>query len=291
MKPPRFNFSAPHSLEEAFAILAASEAPRVLAGGQSLLPMLNARSLMPDMLVDIQHLPSLRDITIGDDAIAVGAMVRQRDCEGHQTVCRRNPLLPAVLQHVAHTAIRNRGTVVGSLCHAAANAELPLLLILLDGGVVAQSGRGSRLIPARELFVADGKTSVNPDEIVTAARFPMLQPRSGWAFNEVCRRLNDPALCAVGAVVRRDHDGRAVEVRLAAGGIAATPVRLAAAEQLLHGTWLDQPAVAAACRAAAASVTIGDDLRASTAYRRSVLAVLIMRSVAQAAARCSREEG
>lgn len=288
MKPSRFEFAAPHSLDEALALLASVDGAKVLAGGQSLLPMLNVRSIAPSMLIDLQHIASLKTVTAVNNTLVIGAMVRQRDCERDEAIARLNPLLPAVLRHVGSVAIRNRGTVVGSLCQADAAAELPLLLTLLDGAVVAQSVSETRQLSARQLFVANGITSVRRDEIVTEARFPVLGHKAAWAFNTFSRRKNDRALCMVGALIQRDRDGRAVDVRLAAGGIASTPIRLAQAEAVLTASSLDQHSTAEACRAAEASVTVDDDFRASASYRRRLVQVLVRRTVTQALERLGR---
>ncbi len=282
MKPFRFAFAAPRSLDEALALLAGIDGAKVLAGGQSLLPMLNMRSIAPSMLVDLQHIASLKTITAADNTLVIGAMIRQRDCECDKAIARLNPLLPAVLRNVGSVAIRNRGTVVGSLCQADAAAELPLLLTLLDGTVVARSVGETRQLSARQLFVANGSSSIRRDEIVTQAHFPVLGPQVAWAFDAFSRRRNDRALCMVGALIQRDGDGRAVDVRLAAGGIAPTPIRLAQAEAVLTGSLLDQYSTTEAGRAAEASVTVGDDFRASAAYRRRLVQVLVRRTVTQA---------
>lgn len=282
MKPSRFEFAAPRSLDEALVLLASVDGAKVLAGGQSLLPMLNMRSIAPSMLIDLQHIVSLKTVTAADNTLVIGAMVRQRDCERDEAIARLNPLLPAVLRNVGSVAIRNRGTIVGSLCQADAAAELPLLLTLLDGAVVARSVGETRQVSARQLFVANGSTSIRRDEIVTEARFPVLGHQAAWAFNACSRRKNDRALCMVGALIQRDSDGRAVDVRLAAGGIASTPIRLAQAEAVLTGSLLDPHSTAEAGRAAEASVTVGDDFRASASYRRRLVQVLVRRTVTQA---------
>jgi carbon-monoxide dehydrogenase medium subunit len=237
------------------------------------------------VLVDIQHVPELKGISIADGRIVVKAMTRHRELELDEAVRRANPLIAEVMEHVAHVPIRNRGTVVGSLCHADAAAELPMLLVLLGGSVVARGPAGRREISAADFFQFHLTTSRRRDEIIVEARFPVLAPDAGWAFDEMTRRHGDFAIVGVGAVVRLDAAGKATEVRLAACGIAARPVPLTAAENLLVGSVLAASDLGAAAAAAAQAVTAPDDMHATAAYRRRVTATLVRRMVAKAAAR------
>jgi CO/xanthine dehydrogenase FAD-binding subunit len=285
MKPPLFAYQAPRTLDEAIAALAGDGDALVLAGGQSLLPALNFRLAAPSRLVDIQHVAGLKGVSIDNGRIVVKAMTRHRELELDEAVRRANPLIAEVMEHVAHVPIRNRGTVVGSLCHADAAAEMPLLLVLLGGSVIAQGTSGRREIAADDFFQFHLTTSRRRDEIIVEARFPVLAPDAGWAFDEMTRRHGDFAIAGVGAVLRLDARGEASEVRLAACGIADRPLRLVEAETLLIGTHLAEPDLGAAAAAAAAAVTTADDMHASAAYRRRVLAALVRRMVAKAAAR------
>jgi carbon-monoxide dehydrogenase medium subunit len=291
MKPPLFAYRAPRTLDEAVTALASDDDAVVLAGGQSLLPAMNFRLAAPSMLVDIQHVTGLKGIGIEHGRIAVKAMTRHRELELDEGVRQANPLIAEVMEHVAHIPIRNRGTVVGSLCHADAAAEMPMLLVLLGGSVVAQSAAGRREISAADFFRFHLTTSRRRDEIIVEARLPVLAPDAGWAFDEMTRRHGDFAIVGVGAVVRLDPAGRAIEVRLAACGIAACPVRLTGAENLLVGTLLGASDLGAAGAAAAAAVTAPDDMHASGAYRRRVTATLVRRMVAKAAARARERSG
>jgi CO/xanthine dehydrogenase FAD-binding subunit len=285
MKPPLFAYRAPRTLDEAVTMLASDDDAAVLAGGQSLVPAMNFRLAAPSVLVDIQHVPELKGISIADGRIVVKAMTRHRELELDEAVRRANPLIAEVMEHVAHVPIRNRGTVVGSLCHADAAAELPMLLVLLGGSVVARGPAGRREISAADFFQFHLTTSRRRDEIIVEARFPVLAPDAGWAFDEMTRRHGDFAIVGVGAVVRLDAAGKATEVRLAACGIAARPVPLTAAENLLVGSVLAASDLAAAAAAAAQAVTAPDDMHATAAYRRRVAATLVRRMVAKAAAR------
>jgi CO/xanthine dehydrogenase FAD-binding subunit len=285
MKPPLFAYRAPKTLDEAIKFLAADADAMVLAGGQSLLPAMNFRVAAPSMLIDIQHVEGLKGIVIEKGGIIIKAMTRHRELELDADVRRANPLIAETMQHVAHIPIRNRGTVVGSLCHADPSAELPLLFVLLDGTLVAKGPGGMREIGAAEFFQSFLTTSRRHDEIVVEARLPVLPPGAGWAFDEVTRRHGDFALVGVGCVLTLDAGRRAQGVRLAACGIADRPVRLKAAEAALNGTPLAAADIDAAVRASADAVTQADDMNTSMPYRRRVLGGLIRRLVATAAAR------
>jgi CO/xanthine dehydrogenase FAD-binding subunit len=285
MKPSIFGYEAPTTLEDAIGLLAGDPDAAVLAGGQTLLPAMNFRAANPSLLVDIQHIQSLRGITIGGDAIVVKAMVRHREFELDEGVKRANPLIAEIMQHVAHVPIRNRGTVVGSLCHADPSAEMPLLLVLLGGSVVAQGPSGSREIAAEKFFQSFLTTARNHDEIVVEAHFPLLPARAGWAFDEVTRRHGDYAVVGVGCVLSLDGSGHATGVRLAACGIGDRPIRLKDAETILNGTPLGASDLDAAVAASVGAVTQPDDINVSQSYRRRALGTLIRRMVAKAAQR------
>ncbi len=291
MKPPLFRYEAPRTLRDAVVALASDPDAMVLAGGQSLLPAMNFRLASPSLLVDIQHVAELRGIAIERDQIVVKAMMRHRELELDERVRLANPVLAEAMAHVAHVPIRNRGTVVGSLCHADGAAEMPLMLVLLGGSVVVEGPTGRREIAADEFFRFHLTTTRNRDEIAVEARIPVLPPESGAAFDEVTRRHGDYAIAGVGAVVQFGADGRATSVRLAACGVASRPIRLAEAEKMLTGTALAESDLKAAGTAAAQYVTAPDDLHASTAYRRRVVATLVRRVTALAAARARTRTG
>jgi CO/xanthine dehydrogenase FAD-binding subunit len=282
MKPSIFGYKAPLTIEEAISILAGDTDAVVLAGGQTLLPAMNFRASNPSFLVDIQHIDGLRGIEVSDHGIVVKAMTRHRELELDENVLRVNPLIAQVMQHVAHIPIRNRGTVVGSLCHADPAAEMPLVLVLLGGSVVAHGPSGRREIPAEDFFQSFLTTARSQDEIIVEARFPALPPGCGWAFDEVTRRHGDYAVVGVGCVLTRDDHGLATGVRLAACGIADRPVRLKAAEAILSGTKLGKTDVDKAVAASMSAVTQPDDITVTANYRRRALGTLIRRMVAQA---------
>ncbi len=288
MKPPLFAYRAPKTLDEAIKFLASDADAMVLAGGQSLVPAMNFRVASPSILVDIQHVEGLKGIVVDDGAIVIKAMTRHRELELDPQVRRANPLIAEIMQHVAHVPIRNRGTVVGSLCHADPSAEMPLLFVLLDGTLIAAGPSGTRHIAATEFFHSFLTTARQHDEIVIEARLPALPKDAGWAFDEVTRRHGDYALVGVGCVLELDDGGRARSLRLAACGISDRPVRLKAAETALDGTSLTTADLDAAARASAAAVTQADDMNTSMSYRRRVLGGLIRRVVATAAGRARR---
>lgn len=285
MKPPVFEYQAPKTVSDAIAALASSEDAMVLAGGQSLLPAMNFRLSRPALLIDIQHVAGLKGIAIEGGQIVVKAMARHRELELDARVREANPLIAEAMAHVAHVPIRNRGTVVGSLCHADAAAEMPMLLVLLGGKVVAQGRDGKREIAADDFFQFHLTTTRRRDEIIVEAHFPVLPRDAGYAFDELTRRHGDYAIAGVGTVLRLGADGKVADIRIAACGIAARPLRLAEAEKRLIGTRLETADLRAAGEAAANAVTAPDDMHATTAYRRQVAATLTRRLVAKAAKR------
>lgn len=290
MKPPLFAYKAPTTIDEAVALLAGDPDAAVLAGGQSLLPAMNFRVAAPSTLIDIQHVAGLKGISVERDEIVVKAMVRHRELELDAAVQRANPLVAETLQHVAHVPIRNRGTVVGSLCHADPSAEMPLLFVLLGGSIVARGPTGTRNIAAETFFQAFLTTARASDEIITEARLPVLKPGSGWAFDEVTRRHGDYALVGLGCVVTLAASGTVETIRLAACAIADRPVRLKASEAALQGTMLMPDDLDKAVAASASAVTTPDDMNTSAAFRRRALGALIRRLVAKAAARAADKE-
>ncbi len=284
MKPALFDYAAPSTVEDALAALAGDEDARPLAGGQSLIPAMNFRLAAPSKLVDLRRIDALRGIAVDDGAIRVGAMTRHRELECDAAADAANPLIAEVLGHVAHIVVRNRGTVGGSIAHADPAAELPCLLVATGGEVVVCGPGGDRTIAAGDLFRFHLTTAIEPGELLRELRIPALPPDTGWAFQEVARRRGDFALAGVCALVTV-VGGRCTAARLAACGIAATPVRLAEAEAALIGTALDAASLARAGAAARERVTASDDLHAGTGYRRSLAAALTRRCVAAAAAR------
>jgi carbon-monoxide dehydrogenase medium subunit len=285
MKPAPFEYSDPRSLDDALALLARhGDDAKVLAGGQSLVPMLNFRLARPAILIDINRLGGLDGLAEMGGALRIGALVRQRTLE--RWARDRAPLLATALGHVGHAAIRNRGTVAGSVVHADPAAELPALLLALDGAVVARSVRGERLIPAAALFQGPLMTSLAADEIVTETRWSLPAAGDGWGFHEVARRHGDFALVGAVAVVGL-RGGRFERVRIAVFAAGPTPIRMASAERALAGQAPSPALFDEAAQAAARELDTQADLHATAEYRRAVAATLIARALVDAARRAT----
>jgi carbon-monoxide dehydrogenase medium subunit len=284
MKPAPFDYVPARSAAEAVEALArhGGEA-KVLAGGQSLVPMLNMRLARPAVLVDINSAGELDYLREADGALAVGALVRQRMFE--RWTAARLPLIAEALRWVGHAAIRNRGTVAGSVAHADPASELPALLLCCGGTVVARRVGGERVIPAAELYLGPLTTSLGPDEIVTEVRFPLPRPEAGWGFAEVARRHGDFALVGAAALLWCT-EGRVAGASLAFFGVGGTPVRGAAGEALLSGQEPTAARLREAARTAAAALSPDADLHATAQYRRRVAEVLAERTLTVALARC-----
>jgi len=266
VKPPLFEYIRAETVADAVAARAAHDDAVFLAGGQSLIPTLNFRIANPDVVIDIGRIDALQGIDVGDNFITVRAMARQRMLELDEAVFRANPLIRETLENVAHIAIRNRGTAVGSLAHADAAAELPTLLLACEGKVVAAGPNGNREIEAGDLFQFHLTTSLDANEMIVEAHFPVLAPDTGWAFQEFARRRGDYALAGVCALITLDGSGACSKVRLAACGITSTPVRLRDSEALLEGQMIDDGLLKRAGLAAMDAVTAGDDSQIGRAH-------------------------
>jgi carbon-monoxide dehydrogenase medium subunit len=279
VKPPRFEYHAPRTVEEALGLLGRYGGDaKVLAGGQSLVPLLNFRLVRPAALVDLNRIPALAGIEERDGTLAFGAMTRQRAIERSPAVARRLPLLHEATRWVGHLPIRSRGTIGGSIAHADPSAEYPTVLAALGGEVVARSPRGERVVTAAALFETYLTTSLAPDEILVEVRIPAPPARAGSAFEEFARRHGDFAIVGIAAVVARD--GGALRVRLAAGGAAPTPLRLRAAEEIVEAG--GAAAIPAAAERARDLVQPDGDVHASADYRRHLTSVLTTRALRRA---------
>ena len=223
MKPAPFAFQRPATLEEALAALAGEPGAKVLAGGQSLVPLLSMRLAAPSMLVDINALPDLGHVTCDQDGVRIGALARHAHVLASTEAAQVQPLLAMALSHVAHPTIRNRGTTVGSIVHADAAAEMPMVLRLLEGSVDVASVRGRRTVPAAELFAGPLESTLAHDEIAVEAFFPALPAGAGVAFQEIARRHGDYALVGVAALVETDG-GEVTRARLGYVSVSDVPV-------------------------------------------------------------------
>ena len=289
MKPAPFDYHAPATLDEAVALLTRLEDEgcdmKIIAGGQSLMPMLALRVARPEALVDLRRLDTLNYIRDDAGTLAIGAMTSKQAAADSALVKRAQPLFQAATELVGHRQIRNRGSVGGSFAHADPASEYPAVALVLDTEFEAVGPDGARTIPAEEFFVTYMTTSLETTEILTAVRFAPFAPQRRWAIQEFARRNGDLALAGVALTLNVDG-GLCRDVRIAAFGVEATAVRLTAAEQLLEG----QPAQAAqfeqAGKAGAAQL---DDpmscIHASSAYRRHLIGVLTTRALGEAAAR------
>ena len=279
MKPAPFAYVAPRSVAEALAVLAAhAEEAKVLAGGQSLVPLLNMRLARPAVLVDINRIRGLAYLRPRNGMLHVGALTRQRAVETSPLVRRSLPLLLEAVRCIGHPQIRTRGTVGGSIAHADPAAELPAVLAALDGEVLVRGQAGERIIPARSFFTGYLTTALEPTDLLTEIRFPLAGGDTGAAFVELARRRGDFALVGVAAVLRRG-EGTIREARMAFTGVGPGPVRVAEAEGLLAGATPTGKAFTEAGRAAAARLDPDSDIHASGRYRREMAAALARRAL------------
>jgi carbon-monoxide dehydrogenase medium subunit len=285
MKAPPFDYACPATLAEAVALLAASDgAAKPIAGGQSLMPVLAFRLAAPTLLVDLRKLPGLDRIEVGADGVRLGAKVRWADIEKDARLRTAHPLLAAAIGHVAHYQIRNRGTVGGSLAHADPAAELPGIAVACDAEITIVGAAGTRTMKAAEFFLGALTTALGPDELVTELRLPPWPANRRWGFEELARRRGDFALAGVALYYDVDGAGRAVDAHIGVIGAGDRPHRLPRAEAALDGRVVDAAAIAAAAEAAGASVDPPEDIHASAAYRRALVATLVERALARAAA-------
>ncbi|SDH48947.1 FAD binding domain-containing protein [Pseudonocardia oroxyli] len=278
MKPARFAYHRPTTVAEAVAHLRDhAGGARVLAGGQSLVPMLNMRLWRPDALVDINEIDELDDLRVDGERTEIGALVRYSTLERSPLVAQRLPLLARIVTRVGDRQVRNRGTIGGSLVQGDPTGELPLACLVLGATVVAVGPGGVRRIPVAELYTGSYATVLEPDELLVAVEFPS-HPQHA-AFRQYCRKHNDFAVVSVVATGDRGADGRWHGVRIALGGVADSPVLATAAAAALEGTQLTDADLDAAAAAAAQVIDPPSDVRASAAYRRHLVPVHLRRAL------------
>ena len=288
MKPAPFDYHAPRQLKQAAELLATLPNAKILAGGQSLVPMMNFRYVMVDHLVDLGGIDELRGIAVGDGLLRIGAMTRQRELELSPDIARHCPLMAEALRHVGHRQTRNRGTIGGSLAHADPAAELPAVCAAYDAVIHAASVRGIRQLPFRQFSTGFMATALQADEMIAAIDLPIWRPGHGYGFHEFARRQGDFALAGVAALLDVDAGGIVRRAALALFGVAASPLRIDAAEARLTG----QPLNAGSIRAAAAAawqIEPISDIHASGEYRRHLAQVLSARALTDAARRAGVE--
>jgi carbon-monoxide dehydrogenase medium subunit len=278
MKPAKFEYVAPATLDAAVeALIAANGEGKILAGGQSLLPLLNFRMARPAVLVDVNGIKELSFIELRGDSVAIGALTRHRDIEHSPLIASHLPVMSAAMRHVAHLAIRNRGTIGGSLSHADPAAELPMLAMFYGASILVQGPDGRRAIAARDFFVDALTNCLEPEDIVVEIEFPVLR-HDGWAFEEVARRFGDFALASIALSIRRSESGIA-DARVAVMGVADTPRRLEEVEKQLAEIEVDGRLPDRFSEWVTSSVTPNSDLHASAEYRKHLLGGLARRAM------------
>ena len=286
MKPAPFEYFAPNSTAEALDLLEQwGYEAKVLSGGQSLMPMLNFRLLKPAALIDINAIGDLSSIQLDKSGLTIGAGTRQSRVLASSAVDEECGLITEALAFVSHPAIRNRGTIGGSIAHADPSAELAVVAAATEAQVKVQSVRGERVLAAEDFFVDALATALEPDELLTEIRFPTLSGRTGWGFQEVSRRRGDFAVVNAAALVSLDDDGLCQQARIVVGGVSGTPLRLKSLEAGLVGSTLDPHTLADVAEQAKDGLSPQSDVHASAEYRRDVAAVLIRRSLEIAAER------
>lgn len=289
MKPAPFEYVAPESLEEALKALKRSgPEAKILAGGQSLMPLCNLRLIKPRVVIDLNCVSKLNVINEVSGGLSIGAMTRQSSVERSQVVKERCPVLSEAIKYIGHVAIRHRGTMGGSLAHADPAAELPAVALALDAKFEVIRNGASRIIPAEDFFIDYLTTALGPDEILKEIIFPALRPSSGYAVEEIARRHGDFAIAGVAAIVDLDGDNKITDARIALFGVAPTAVRARRAEAALKGQRPDPNVIRDATALIEDALDPPSDIHASSAYRKHVAAVLTVRALERAVRLCQK---
>jgi aerobic carbon-monoxide dehydrogenase medium subunit len=283
MKPAPFEYRAPETFREAIGLLASDPEATVIAGGQSLIPLLALRLATPSMLVDLRRVPGLDSIAIDDSGVRLGARVRWRDIEDDRRLEVAHPLLRKAIADVAHYQIRNRGTVGGSLAHADPAAELPGIAVTCDAVITLVGASGTRIIGAGEFFTGPLSTARQPAEIITELHVPFWPRDRRWAFREFAQRRGDFALAGIALFYDEDQGGRAANAHVGVIGACDRPQRLLEVEALLNGRSVDEASIREAAETAARTVDPPGDLHAPAAHRRALVATLVERGLRAAA--------
>lgn len=286
MKPPPFAYHAPRTVSEALGLLGALANPRILAGGQSLMPMLNMRFVLPDNIVDINRIDDLAFIRRQAEVLEIGALTRQREIEFSPVVREAAPLLHEAILQVGHRQTRNRGSLGGSLCHLDPAAEMPTAAAVYEAEMVLQSPRGERRIAFSEFAQGYMTPALEPDEMLTAVRYPLWSPSAGYSFVEYARRHGDFAIASA-AVLMEVEAGRIRRAAIVLGGIAPVPLRLEEQAAALAGQ-VATKALFAGVAASCAGLDAMEDALVTAAYRRHLAGVLLRRALAAA---CERAGG
>jgi aerobic carbon-monoxide dehydrogenase medium subunit len=287
MKPAVFEYFAPATLDETLELLHEhGDEAKILAGGQSLMPLMNLRLARPKVIVDINRLSGLDEIaSTADGGLAIGALTRLRAVEKSALVREQNPLLAAAMPLIGHFQIRNRGTIGGSLAHADPAAELPALAVLLGCEFSLARKSGVRVVPAADFFLGYMATAIDPSELLTEIRFPGWRPGTVWAFDEISRRKGDFALVGVALSAELDGNAKIQDIAIVMFGVGGKPHRIAGAESVLKGHRVDQEALRALGQAVAEELEPDSDIHASATYRKEVGGVLARRALQSALSR------
>lgn len=282
MKPAPFDYFLARDVDSAVRALASANGDaKLLAGGQSLVPMLNFRLLRPSLLIDINGIPDMSYVREDGNYIRIGATTRHRELKDSPVIAAELPVLREAMHHVAHLAIRNRGTIGGSLSHADPAAELPMMSLLLDARLEIASSNGRRVIRAAEFFVGALTNALQDDEMLVEVQVPKLPLATGWSFEEIARRSGDFAMACVAVVLTRTKSA-VRDARIALTGVAQTPLRAGGAEQILEGKPLTDEGIGAAVAAIRSAIEPNTDLHASSDYRRHAIGILAERAIRQA---------
>jgi CO/xanthine dehydrogenase FAD-binding subunit len=280
MKLPPFEYACPDKLSEAVALLAAHNGEaRLIAGGQSLVPMLAFRLAAPALLVDLRKLPELRKIEISGNGVVLGSMVRWCDILADARLRVAQPLLIAAVGHVAHYQIRNRGTIGGSIAHADPAAEMPGIVLTCEAEIATVGTAGPRVIKAADFFLGPLMTVLEPDEIIVDIRFPAWPAQRRWGFQEFARRRGDFAMAAAAAWYDQDAGGKARNAHVGVIGVGDRPQRLQQVEAVLNASAIDDATIAQAEAAASAAVDPQTDIHASADYRRALVGTMVERAL------------
>jgi CO/xanthine dehydrogenase FAD-binding subunit len=283
VKPARFDYVRAASVEEAIQALAAyGDDAKIIAGGQSLMPMINFRLVKPSVLVDINQIPGLEVIEDLGDRLRMGALARHRMTATDETLGRRLPLMRTVMHHVAHMTVRNRGTFCGSVCHADPSAEMPMIAQMFDGEVEIASPHGARVLPIAKFLVGSMTNALAPDEMVCGITLAPQTPSAGWAFEEFSRRHGDFAMAAIAVTFGADDEGAIRDARVGMTGVAETPIRSPGLEALIEGRRPDDGLLADVSDWLHANLTPNSDIHASADYRRNLAGVLAGRVIRRA---------
>jgi carbon-monoxide dehydrogenase medium subunit len=288
MKPPNFSYHDPRTTADAIGLLATLENAKVLAGGQSLMPMLNMRFVLPDHVIDLNRIDGLSYINGRGDTLEIGAMTRQRDIEFSDVVKKKCPLMHEAITHVGHRQTRNRGTLGGSLCHLDPSAELVSVAAALDAKVSVAGKNGARSIDFTEFPVAYMTPAIELDEILTAVSFPCWPARHGYAFIEFARRHGDFAIVSAAALIEEDASGKVTRASVTLGGMGPAPVRAREVERALIGEKIEERRLTEICETLR-SLEAVDDIHAPASYRQQLATVLPRRALLKAHKRLTGE--